>query len=195
VVSPRPEDDPGTDARMRVRAALTEAMRTRDTTAVSALRSVLSAIGNAGAVNPPPGAAGAGSPHIAGAVAGLGAGEARRRNLSAAAVGEIVQADRQAECRITVIAGPSAALRSASGWSDRLSLSGQRAHIPGSDENYPLILDITPPKPGTSGVPAAGLPSARRRRKRQAGRAPYKRPGACLQRGAAMRGLEELRHK
>jgi uncharacterized protein YqeY len=78
---------------MRVRAALTEAIRTRDTAAVSALRSVLSAIGNAEAVNPPPGAAGAGSPHIAGAVAGLGAGEARRRNLSAAAVGEIIQAE------------------------------------------------------------------------------------------------------
>src|ERR1035437_10610742 len=58
----------------------------RDRIAVSALRSALSAISNAEAISPPPAVAGAGSPHIAGAVAGLDAGEAQRRALSAAEV-------------------------------------------------------------------------------------------------------------
>src|SRR5262249_13453553 len=58
----------------RVRLALAEAPRARDTIAVSALRSALGAIGNAEAVEPgrttPAGSAG---PHVAGAVPGLGA--------------------------------------------------------------------------------------------------------------------------
>ena len=68
----------------------------RDRIAVSALRSALSAIGNAEAISPPPGMPGAGSPHIAGAVAGLNAAEAQRRTLSAAEVDQIIQADQRA---------------------------------------------------------------------------------------------------
>jgi len=60
---------------------------------MSALRSVLSAIDNAEAVTPQPAVAGASSPHIAGAVAGIGNGDVRRRDLSAADVDHIVQAE------------------------------------------------------------------------------------------------------
>jgi len=42
-------------ARQRLRAALDDALRRRDRIAASALRSALSAIGNAEAVSPPPG--------------------------------------------------------------------------------------------------------------------------------------------
>jgi hypothetical protein len=50
----RPETGagPGTDLPARLRLALAEALRARDTIAVSALRSALGAIGNAGAVEP-----------------------------------------------------------------------------------------------------------------------------------------------
>lgn len=68
------------------------ALKARDTAAVSALRSALSAISNAEAVDPIP-AAGASSPHIAGAVPGLGAGEVQRRHLTEAQVGQILQAE------------------------------------------------------------------------------------------------------
>ena len=78
---------------MRLRAALDDALRRRDKTAASALRSALSAIGNAEAVSPPPGMSGAGSPHIAGAVSGLNAGEARRRTLSTTEVDQLIQAE------------------------------------------------------------------------------------------------------
>lgn len=61
--------------------------------AVSALRSVLSAIGNAEAVGPPPVVAGTGSPYIAGAVAGLATGEVQRRSLSTAEVDQIIRAE------------------------------------------------------------------------------------------------------
>jgi uncharacterized protein len=61
--------------------------------AASALRSALSAIANAEAVSPPPSLATASSSHIAGAVPGVGAGEARRRHLSAAELDEIVQTE------------------------------------------------------------------------------------------------------
>jgi len=91
---PRPEDEPGTDVRVRLRLALREALRARDTVAVSALRSALAAIGNAEAVDPGPAAAAtAGNPYVAGAVAGPGAGEARRRSLSAADIDQIVRAE------------------------------------------------------------------------------------------------------
>jgi uncharacterized protein len=63
-----------------------------DRIAVSALRSALSAE----AISPPPGMPGAGSPHIAGAVAGLNAAEAQRRTLSAVEVDQIIQADQRA---------------------------------------------------------------------------------------------------
>ena len=80
--------------RGRLRSALRDALRARDTTAASALRSALAAIDNAGAVPQVPApAAGTGSPHVAGAVAGLGAGEAERRRLTEADVVAIVHAE------------------------------------------------------------------------------------------------------
>jgi uncharacterized protein len=91
------------DARERLRLALRDALRARDTIAVSALRSALSAIGNAEAVQagrPVP--AGADNPHVAGAVSGLGAGEVARRALSAADIDRILRAEireRQAAAR------------------------------------------------------------------------------------------------
>jgi uncharacterized protein YqeY len=78
----------------RLRLALAESLRARDTIAVSALRSALGAIGNAEAVEPGTAApTGSGSPHVAGAVAGLGAAEAPRRRLSAAEVEQIVRVE------------------------------------------------------------------------------------------------------
>ncbi|HTW03977.1 MAG TPA: hypothetical protein VMF87_27005 [Streptosporangiaceae bacterium] len=84
---------PGVDVQVRLRTALTDALRRRDIVAISALRSVLGAIGNAEAVEAPPGERRAASEHIAGAAAGLGAGEARRRSLNEAEVGQILQAE------------------------------------------------------------------------------------------------------
>jgi len=93
----------------RLRLALTGALRARDAIAVSALRSALSAIGNAEAVDPGPApAAGAGSPYIAGAAAGLGATEARRRSLSPAEAEQIIRAEageRQRAAREYELAG------------------------------------------------------------------------------------------
>ena len=89
--------------RQRLQLALREALKARDTIAASALRSALAAIDNATAV--PPASApgpGPGGPHVAGAVAGLGAAEAERRRLTEADVEEIVRAevaDRQAAAR------------------------------------------------------------------------------------------------
>lgn len=91
---PSPADDPGGDVRVRLRRALREALRARDTVAVPALRSALSAIANAEAVGPGPEvAAGAGNAFFAGSVAGPGAAEARRRCLSAAEVDQILRAE------------------------------------------------------------------------------------------------------
>jgi len=92
------EEEPGPDdIRTRLRRALTGALKARDADAVSALRSALSAIGNAEAVDPGeagPGRPGAsGSVHFAGAVAGLGAAEAERRHLTEAGVAAIVRAE------------------------------------------------------------------------------------------------------
>jgi hypothetical protein len=78
---------------MRLRAALDDALRRRDRLAVSALRPALSAIGNAEAVSPPPGMPAAGSPHIAGAVSGLNAGEVQRRTLSTTEVDQLIRAE------------------------------------------------------------------------------------------------------
>ena len=89
--------EPAPDIRSRLRLALTEALKARDKDAASALRSALSAIGNAEAVDP--GEAGSGRPgasgsaHFAGAVAGLGAAEAERRHLTEADVAAIVRAE------------------------------------------------------------------------------------------------------
>jgi hypothetical protein len=65
VAGVRPPDD----VRTRLRRALGDALKARDAGAVSALRSAMSAIGNAEAVEPGPGRpAATGSAHFAGAV-------------------------------------------------------------------------------------------------------------------------------
>ena len=85
--------DPGADALVLLRRALDHALKTRDPIAVTALRSALSAISNAEAVSAAAAVARPTSPHIAGAAAGAFGGEARRRDLSAADVDQIVQAE------------------------------------------------------------------------------------------------------
>jgi uncharacterized protein YqeY len=90
---PDPGNEHGAATRGRLRLALDEALRTRDRIAVSAARSALSAIANAEAVSPPPAVTGSRSPHVAGAVAGVGAGDAPRRDLSAAEVDQVVRAE------------------------------------------------------------------------------------------------------
>jgi uncharacterized protein YqeY len=82
-----------TGIRARLGAALRLALRARDTLSAAALRSALAAIGNAEAISPPSGPGAAGSRHVAGAAVGLGAGEAERRYLTEAEVGDIVQAE------------------------------------------------------------------------------------------------------
>jgi hypothetical protein len=88
------------DIRTRLRRALGDALKARDASTVSAVRSAMSAIGNAEAVEPGPGRpAGTGSTHFAGTVAGLGAAEAERRRLTEADVAAIVRqeaAEREA---------------------------------------------------------------------------------------------------
>lgn len=84
---------------------------------MSALRSAMSAISNAEAVEPGPGhPAGTGSAHFAGAVAGLGAGEAERRRLTEADVATIVRqeaAEREAAADDYERAGHAAESRAA----------------------------------------------------------------------------------
>jgi len=90
---------PPDDIRTRLRRALGVALKARDAGAVSALRSAMSAIGNAEAVAPTARPAGTGSAHFAGTVAGLGAGEAQRRLLTEADADAIVRqeaAEREA---------------------------------------------------------------------------------------------------
>ena len=82
------------DIRTRLRRALSGALKARDASTVSALRSALSAIDNAEAVEPGPAQpAGTGGEHFAGAVAGLGAAEAERRRLTEADVAAIIRAE------------------------------------------------------------------------------------------------------
>jgi len=91
-------DSTGSALAQRLRAALTAALGSGDRTAATAVRSALAAVGNAEAVHP---AAADGqaevatnpSEHFAGARAGLGAGEAPRKRLSAAEVMQIVLAE------------------------------------------------------------------------------------------------------
>jgi uncharacterized protein YqeY len=94
VESDKRADDGGARLRADLAAALKLAIRARDTVAASALRTTMSAIANAEAVatGAQPKTA-AGSPHFAGAVAGLGAAEVARRRLSAADVHAIVRAE------------------------------------------------------------------------------------------------------
>jgi hypothetical protein len=90
---------PPDDIRTRLRRALGVALKARDAGAVSALRSAMSAIGNAEAVDPAARPGGTGSTHFAGTVAGVGAGEARRRLLTEADADAIVRqeaAEREA---------------------------------------------------------------------------------------------------
>jgi hypothetical protein len=70
------------DLRVRLREGLQTAMRARDAAAVSALRATMAAIDNAEAADltaAPPSEL---SEHVAGGVAGLGAGEVSRRLLT-----------------------------------------------------------------------------------------------------------------
>jgi hypothetical protein len=82
--------------RMRLRAALTAAMKTRDTDAVSALRGAIAAIDNAEAVAvaasgpDDAGAAAGGGGSVAGATAGVGSTEVARRNLTPNEVNALV---------------------------------------------------------------------------------------------------------
>lgn len=79
--------------RADLRDGLTAALKARDRVAVAALRSALAAIENAEAVPADGVAVGgdAGSEHVAGAVAGLGAAEAERRRLTGAELRAIVE--------------------------------------------------------------------------------------------------------
>jgi len=111
----QPSPAPGVDARTRLRLALTGAIKARDTIAVSALRSALSAIGNAEAVDPGPAAtAGAGGPYVAGAAVGVGATEARRRSLCLAEAEQIVRAEAgERSARRVNTSGPGTSARPA----------------------------------------------------------------------------------
>ncbi|WP_433710746.1 hypothetical protein ACQP2U_31290 [Nocardia sp. CA-084685] len=75
--------------RERLRIALSAAMKTRDRTAISGLRSALGAIDNAEAIDTADIAAGA----IETSAVGLGAAEARRRDLTEADIEQIVRAE------------------------------------------------------------------------------------------------------
>ncbi len=88
------------DIETRLRAALRDAMKTRDVVAVFALRSALSAMGNAGAIpaGPDP-APGAGRQYVAGPGAGPGATDAARRRLTQADLAVTVR--READERET----------------------------------------------------------------------------------------------
>jgi len=92
--------------RDRLSRALPAAMKARDRLAMTALRSALAAIDNAGAVDPTQaastgsglGAARAAHSEFAGTVAGVGAAEVKRRSLSQAQMEAIVRteiADRE----------------------------------------------------------------------------------------------------
>lgn len=91
------EHDDGTASmRQRLRAALTTAMKARDQVRVRALRDGLGAIDNAEAIDVSE--AGGDTPAslqssggIAGARAGLGAGDATRRSLTAAQVEDVIR--------------------------------------------------------------------------------------------------------
>ena len=84
----------GGDIRARLGDALREAIKTRDAMAVSALRSALAAIGNAEAAPAGDGASSRpSSPHVAGAVAGLGAAEVPRLGLAEREISAIIRVE------------------------------------------------------------------------------------------------------
>ncbi|MFN8194040.1 MAG: hypothetical protein U0R80_07100 [Nocardioidaceae bacterium] len=89
-----------TDPVARMRADLTAAMRAREQGVVRVLRSTLAAVANAEAHpvdHSAPSSSGGG--RIAGAVAGLGAAEVDRRELSPADVRAIIEAERDERLR------------------------------------------------------------------------------------------------
>ncbi|MFC4374803.1 hypothetical protein ACFO5K_11900 [Nocardia halotolerans] len=86
-MTPGTPSPPGTALRDRLRAALKTAMKARDRGAVSALRSALSAIDNAEAVDAGQSKAGA----VEDSAVGLGAAEARRRDLTEADIVAVVR--------------------------------------------------------------------------------------------------------
>jgi uncharacterized protein YqeY len=90
-----PADAHPDDLLDRLRAGLRAALKARDRSAATVLRSVLADIDNASAVAAPDGAK-VSSPHVAGAVAGLGGAEAARRHLDGSAVAAVVRADIEA---------------------------------------------------------------------------------------------------
>jgi uncharacterized protein len=81
------------DTRDQLGRALRQALKARDTIAVSALRSALSAIANAEAVEPAASPPAGSSEYIASAVSGPGGGDVPRRTLTDADVTEIVRAE------------------------------------------------------------------------------------------------------
>ncbi|MFE6920654.1 hypothetical protein ACFVAV_06370 [Nocardia sp. NPDC057663] len=86
-MTPGLSDQPDSALRERLRAALKPAMRARDHSAVSALRSALGAIDNAEAIDAVDVKAGA----LEDSAVGLGAAEARRRDLTEADIADIVR--------------------------------------------------------------------------------------------------------
>lgn len=79
--------------RRALRERLTQAMRDRDRAAAGALRSALAALSNAEAVPTDGGLGPTTSAHVAGAAIGLGAGEADRLELGAAAELDLVRGE------------------------------------------------------------------------------------------------------
>ncbi|MFD4430567.1 hypothetical protein [Nocardia sp. NPDC058497] len=84
---PGSSDQPDSALRERLRAALKPAIRARDRSAISALRSALGAIDNAEAIDAAEVKAGA----LEDSAVGLGAAEARRRDLTEADIADIVR--------------------------------------------------------------------------------------------------------
>jgi uncharacterized protein YqeY len=85
-------DIPGIESRLR--DALKQSMRARDKAAVSALRTALAAIDNAGAVEVADAPASlSGDEHVAGSRLGVGAAEAGRRELTEGDLEALVRAE------------------------------------------------------------------------------------------------------
>lgn len=84
-------ETPAERLKARLRHDLTAALKAKERDEATALRILISAIDNAESVEhgnaPPPGT---GSAHVAGSVAGVGAGDVRRRQLSESDLDELV---------------------------------------------------------------------------------------------------------
>jgi uncharacterized protein YqeY len=85
--------------RDELRAAVTDAMKRRDKVALSAYRSALAAIENAEAADLSAAPVESVGEHIAGGVAGLGAGEVARHELSPVELDQVLQ--REVDDRLT----------------------------------------------------------------------------------------------